>query len=538
VRHAVARVPARDAIRCKTGTVEGNRRQVWPFGLVTAGFAIISLLAARRVALPQWVAQLVGHGPRERMHAGLLAVVLLVLAHGLLRRRKIAYWVTLGVAGCGVLLAGRSVVAIVLVVCGVLLAIRRDAFPAVPRPPRVRLAAVWGLSVLTLGALYDLLLHGHAELRVDLGSLVLLCASVALVVLLAPAPPPEPADMGTRSRVTELVRHPSSDTLAPFVLRRDRAYVFSPDGRAAVGYRVLLGVAVVGGDPVGEPEAFPDAVAEFVRMCDRAGWRVAVLALRDDLSPLWRRHGLRTIGIGDEVLLDVDGFTLSGRAMRNVRQAVRRTHHSGVTTTITREGDLDTGLQEELAALNTHWLRGSAERGFSMILDGLGTGAHPDCVLVLARDADGRLVGCQRYVPSGDTLSLDVMRRQHGSVNGLNERMITDLVDYARERGIRLVSLNFAAFRALLENSRRGPVEQVGYQALHLLDPFIRVESLYRFNAKFHPGYLPRGVAFPSWLSVPVVAAAMVGMEFGLVYDRHRAARITPPAGPRQVPSH
>jgi lysyl-tRNA synthetase class 2 len=237
------------------------------------------------------------------------------------------------------------------------------------------------------------------------------------------------------------------------------------------------------------------------------------------------------------VLLDVETFSMAGRTMRNVRQAVQRTHHFGITTSIVREGDLDTGLQMEVATLSTHWLGGSAERGFSMILDGLGTGVHPECVLVLARDGAGRLVGCQRYVPSGDTLSLDVMRREPGSVNGLNERMIADVVTYAREHGIRLVSLNFAAFRTLLDSSRRGPLERAGYQALHLLDPFIRVESLYRFNAKFHPGYLPRGVAFPSWLSVPVVAAAMVGMEFGLVYDRHRAAGFTPPAESRRIRS-
>lgn len=480
------------------------------------------MLAARRVALPIWVNPLVDTGPRGRLHAGLVAVVLLLLAHGLLRRRRVAYWMTLGVAACGVLLAGRSVVAVLLVLAGVCLVIQRDAFPAVPRPGRVRLAAVCGLVVLTAGALYDLVMREHA---VDLGSLLLLSASVMLVVLLAPAPPPAPADGVTRTRVGELVRHPSSDTLAPFVLRHDRSYVFSADGRAAVGYRVLLGVAVVGGDPVGEPEAFPDAVAEFVRTCDRAGWRVAALAVRDDLAPLWHRHGLRTIGIGDEVLLDVGTFTLSGRAMRNVRQAVQRTRHFGVTTTIVREGDLDTGLRAEVAGLAKDWLHGSAERGFSMILDGLATGRHPDCVLVLARDHAGGLVGCQRYVPSGDTLSLDTMRRDPDAVNGLNERMIADVVAYAREREIRLVSLNFAAFRALLDADERGVFEWAGYQALHLLDPFIRVESLYRFNAKFRPGYLPRGVAFPSWLSVPVVVAAMVGMEFGLVYDRHRAGR-------------
>lgn len=453
----------------------------------------------------------------------LVAVGLLVLAHGLLRRRKVAYWVTLGVAACGILLAGRSVVAVLLVVGGVLLFVRREAFPAVPRPARVRLAAICGLVILTSGALYDLLLREHDELRIDLGSLLLLGASVSLVVLLAPAPPPQPADGVTRARVGELVAHRSSDTLAPFTLRHDRSYVFSPDGRAAVGYRVLLGVAVVGGDPVGEPAAFGDAVAEFVRTCDRAGWRPTALAIRDDVAPLWHRHGLRTVGIGDEVLLNVEEFSLSGRAMRNVRQAVQRTRHFGVTTTIVREGGLDARLRAEVAGLARDWLHGAAERGFSMILDGLGTGRHPHCLLVLARDHTGRLVGFQRYVPSGDALSLDTMRRDHASVNGLNERMIADVVTYAHERGIRLVSLNFAAFRTLLETTERGAFERVGYQALHLLDPFIRVESLYRFNAKFRPGYLPRGVAFPSWPSIPVVAAAMVGMEFGLVYDRHRA---------------
>jgi lysylphosphatidylglycerol synthetase-like protein (DUF2156 family) len=157
-----------------------------------------------------------------------------------------------------------------------------------------------------------------------------------------------------------------------------------------------------------------------------------------------------------------------------------------------------------------------------MILDGLLTGRHPDCLLVIARDRGGRPVGFQRYAPAGAALSLDTMRRDRRGPNGLNERMIADLVDHARANGIPVVSLNFAAFRTLLDADARGVAERIGYQALHLLDPFIRVESLYLFNAKFRPGYLPRGVAFPSWFAIPVVAAAMVGMEFGLGYDRAR----------------
>ncbi len=515
-------------------------RQVWPHGLVTAGFAALAALAALRSAPPGWVQPVtfvVSRGPHGRLHGGLLALALLVLAHGLLRRRKVAYWTALAVAGCGVLLAGFSALAVLLVACGVALAVRRSAFPAVPRPARVRLAGICGAAVLLTGGVYDTTVGAHAGLRVDTGSLLLLTAGVVLVALLAPAPAPPPADERTRARVRELVRHPAADTLAPFVLRHDRSYVFSRDGRAAVGYRVLLGVAVVGGDPVGDPAAYPDVVAEFVRRCDRAGWRAAALAVREDIAPLWRRHGMRTVGIGDEVLLDVDGFALSGREMRNVRQAVRRTHNLGVTTTVVREGGLTAAERAELARLSARWRGGAPERGFSMILDGLLTGRHPDCLLVVARDAAGRVAGFQRYAPCGEALSLDTMRRDRDGVNGLNERMIVDLVAYARAHRIRVVSLNFAAFRTLIDaGEERGVLERVGYQAMHLLDPFIHLESLYRFNAKFHPGFLPRAVAVPSWSSVPVVAAAMVGMEFGLGYDRRRTADPDPAADEAPAP--
>lgn len=491
------------------------RRQVWPFGLVAAGFGVVAALSAVQVALPSWVrpaAHMMTH--YGRLHCGFFAIVLLVVAHGLLRGRKAAYWIALVLAACGVLAAGRSLLALLLVIGGVTLAIRRSSFPAVPDPARIRGATVSGLAVLAVGGIYDGIVHGHRELQLDLGSLIVLGVSVALAVLLAPAPAPKPGDEATRDRVKDLVAHPSADTLAPFMLRRDKAYVFSRDGRAVLGYRVLFGVAVVGGDPVGAPGSLADAVNEFVRLCERSGWRPAVLGMRDELTPLWHRHGLRTVGIGDEVILDVTRFSLDGREMRNVRQAVQRTYNAGVTTTVVREDELSPELRAELADVSAQWLNGSRERGFSMILDELLTGAHPDCVLVIARDGD-HVVGFQRYAPAGPALSLDSMRRDRHGPNGLNERMIVDLVAYARVHNVQTVSLNFAAFRTLIDaGDERTGLAKLGYWAMHRLDPLIQVESLYRFNAKFRPGYLARGVAFPSWASIPIIAAAMIGMEF------------------------
>jgi lysyl-tRNA synthetase class 2 len=504
---------------------------VWPFGLVAALFGAVAVLVATRAEVPDWLRPASGGGGDTGLHAALVAILLLVLAKGLVGRRRVAYWVGVTAAVVGALVLGPGVPAIALLVVAVLLAMRKADFPALPVVARVRTALIGGLVVLVAGGVYDAALRWDPSLRVDLLSLLLIASSAVLLTLLAAAPAPGPADRDTWEAVRSLAANPASDTLAPFVLRHDKAYAFSPDGRAAVGYRVLFGVAVVGGDPVGDPGSYADAVNAFVRRCVAMGWRPAVLGVRADLADLWHRHGLRSVGIGDEVLLDVGGFSLTSRRMRNVRQAVARTHNAGVSTTVVREGDLPPSLRAELADVSTRWLKGSRERGFSMILDGLLTGAHPDCVLVIARDHAGNVVGFQRYAPccGGEALSLDTMRRDRQGPNGLNERMIVDLLEHGRDHGVKLLSLNFAAFRTLLDagSGRRG-FERPGYRALHLLDPLIQLESLYLFNAKFRPSYRPRSVAFPSWVSIPLVAAAMLTLEFAAGAERRAASEQDP----------
>ncbi|WP_036330677.1 phosphatidylglycerol lysyltransferase domain-containing protein, partial [Microbispora sp. ATCC PTA-5024] len=39
--------------------------------------------------------------------------------------------------------------------------------------------------------------------------------------------------------------------------------IFSPSGKAAIGYRVVAGVMLASGDPVGDVEAWPGAIRRF-----------------------------------------------------------------------------------------------------------------------------------------------------------------------------------------------------------------------------------------------------------------------------------
>ena len=92
-------------------------------------------------------------------------------------------------------------------------------------------------------------------------------------------------------------------------------------------------------------------------------------------------------------------------------------------------------------------------RGFSMILGRLFDGRTPDAVLAIARDGDGNAVAVHRYLWAGPhDLSLDLPIRSTAAPNGVDERIIAEVVAWGAEHGVERVSLAFAPFPDLFVN--------------------------------------------------------------------------------------
>jgi lysylphosphatidylglycerol synthetase-like protein (DUF2156 family) len=316
-------------------------------------------------------------------------------------------------------------------------------------------------------------------------------------------------------RVRALVALSVDDPLAPFALRPEKRHVFAPDGRAAVGYRVRCGLAVVGGDPVGDPLSWPAAIEEFLRVVAPRHRGVAVLGAGEQTRDLWRRHGLSAFAIGRDVVVRPADFDLVGRRFRNLRQAIQRSRNAGVSVEAWLEDGVPPAVRLELHAL----LRASArdeERGFAMTLGRPFDGRQPDALVLVARDRHGTVVGSHRYLRAGaKDLSLDVPLRRPGAPNGVDERLIAEAVTWADAHGIARVSLAFAPFPELFaERRHHGLGGRVAYRLVHLLDPLIKVERLYRYLRKFHAFDQQRHVML-RWRQLPRVALALLLLEFG-----------------------
>ncbi len=313
-------------------------------------------------------------------------------------------------------------------------------------------------------------------------------------------------------RARDIVRRHGSSTLDYFALRADKRWFFHRD--SVVAYAVHGGICLISPDPIGPRSERSQAWAAFRRYADSHGWVTAVMGSGDDWLPIYRECGMHHVYLGDEAVVHVGRFTLAGKAMKSLRQAHHRVLRNGYTASFFDPSRLDRRAVTELARLMDLSRQGEHERGFSMMLGRIFDPRDTGLLLTVVRSPDGRPAAMCQFVPSPgiNGFSLDLMRRDPADhPNGLLDFALCETIEHLRDRGYDGLSLNFAAMRSTLAGERGdGTVQRAERWLLKRMSNMAQIESLWRFNAKYEPEWLPRYVVFdtPEHL-VPVVMAIL-----------------------------
>ena len=567
---------------------EGGKRLLWIPALASLLTFLIGLSDILAIFKPTWHARLrklnaVLPGTLTnvtRTSDVIIGLMLVLLALGLRRRKRRAWQAVLALLVFDVAIHllhfphAISISAFVaLVLLGTLLYFHRDFYAI--GDPRTRWSAARifgvlivadlgiGLGYLAVGPLegnysflqrlqdvvYELVgvygpVQWSSEGRGDLyhpltSSLGLFTLVVTIYLFLRSAHPRAGLGAADAARIRELLdRHGDRDSLGYFALRNDKSVIWSPSGKSGICYRVVSGVMLASGDPLGDSEAWPGAIGEFLAEAARHAWRPAVMGCSELGAEVWcREGGLTALELGDEAIVNVADFSLSGRQMRNVRQMVNRVTKSGYAAEVRRVGDIPQQELDQIIRATDNWRGSQTERGFSMALGRFGSPGDGDCVLVTAAE-NGVLRAVLQFVPWGhDGLSLDLMRRDKNAQSGLNDFLIVEAIKAAPALGIKRVSLNFAMFRAALERGERigaGPVLKAWRGLLVFASRWFQIESLYKFNAKFSPVWEPRFFVFPGGRDAPRIVFAALEAEAFLVWPKlevrryiRRMARLT-----------
>ena len=336
-----------------------------------------------------------------------------------------------------------------------------------------------------------------------------------VAVLLATRPVVDRRRSGGRAaqaRARDIVRRHGEGTLDYFALRSDKQWFFHRD--SLVAHAIYGGVCLVSPDPIGPNAEREQVWGAFRRFADNRGWVVAVMGGGEEWLPVYRATGMHEIYIGDEAVVDVQRFSLAGGHMKGLRQAYNRIAKYGYTATFHDPAHLDRVTAERLTGLMSQSRRGEFERGFSMVLGRIFDPRDEGLVLCVVTGPDGQPAAMCQFVPARGIggFSLDLMRRDRGEhPNGLIDFALVSTIEHLGQLGYQGLSLNFAALRSVLDGERGdGVTQRVERWALKKMSTFLQIETLWKFNAKYEPDWLPRYVVYDTAEHlVPVVLAIL-----------------------------
>jgi lysylphosphatidylglycerol synthetase-like protein (DUF2156 family) len=291
--------------------------------------------------------------------------------------------------------------------------------------------------------------------------------------------------------------------ISPFTLMHDKRYFWNREGTAYLAYAARAGAAVVLGPGVGPPRALPSLYAEFRAESHRRGWRVGFYQVPEAMAEEFgRAHRYR---IGAEAIVNLEGLTLDGPVMAKLRHEVSRARRNGVTVTLVPDAAVTPQTRWAMRSLTEMRIQRHhlGEMGFS-VGRGDDTPAVPTTV-GLAHDASGQLVAYVTWLslPAARGVALDAMRRRADAPGGT-----MDLLLYS----------GLQHYRALASWASLGLAPAGGSSAC----------SLSAFKSKFRPVWEPRYLVAERLIDWPVVAASTLLLHYPRL-AQHLTRRVMAP---------
>ncbi|WP_432488556.1 bifunctional lysylphosphatidylglycerol flippase/synthetase MprF [Kineococcus sp. SYSU DK018] len=464
--------------------------------------------------------------------AGLSA---LLTARGLHRRLKRAWAATLALLiGVAVIAAahGDLVLSAVSVVLTVLLVPARSAFHRGPLLARPRNpvwpitatvlvgAAVWWHEVSSLGGSVDAPLLAASISGDTPGADLLAMAAGAVGILIggrrtfAPATPaPQVADDDEMARVTDVVAR-SGRCTSQLAFTGDKRFRFSPAGTAFLMYQVEGRSWVVMGDPVGDPAEFRELVWSFIEEVDRHGGRPVFYNVLTDHADLYRECGLTLAKLGEEAVVPLEEFTLTGRARTNLRNCRNTAQRTGLTVDLVAPEDV-APLLPRLREVSEAWLahRNGKEKRFSLgAFDEDYVRRFP---MVVVRQEERIIAFATLWIGAdGREVQVDLMRRLPDAPRTVMTFLFLECILWAKQHGFTSFNLGMAPLSGLRTDATASHWDRIGHLLWTHGEQFYNFKGLRRFKQGFGPRWRTCYVAAPGGLALPNVmvdVATLVG---------------------------
>jgi phosphatidylglycerol lysyltransferase len=329
------------------------------------------------------------------------------------------------------------------------------------------------------------------------------------LMLLRPIFVRHPATEEERQRAGRIVEQYGHSSLARFLLFDDKHYFFSAGG-SLIGYALVGRTAVVLGDPVGPGEDRLPAIQAFTDLSGHNDWQPVFYQTLPETLELYKSAGFDILCIGNECIVNLETFTLEGKAGKHLRAPVNKLTKAGYKF-ILHEPPIAENLFNELRTISDEWLARmhGSEKRFS--LGWFEDGYIRSSPIAAVYSPDGSISAFANLVVEyqASEVTIDLMRHRHPLENGTMEFLFVGLFQWAKAQGCHRFNLGLSALSGVGEHSDDPAIERVMHFIYENVNQFYNFKGLHAFKEKFSPEWSPRYLIYrgtanlaQAWLAV------------------------------------
>jgi phosphatidylglycerol lysyltransferase len=548
-----------EPLRRLTGRFTGDAVRIT--ALLTAAMGIVNVISSLTPAAAYRIRVVERFSPLEVQHGGhltaaLAGFALLLLAAALWRRKRVAWLLTVLVlvaSAVAHLLKGFDYEEALLasLLCALLLMLRPQ-FHARSDPPSIRQAFSTLIAALVFTLAYGtagfFLLDRHFRVTFGLGAAIrqtvvmftqyydpglepvtgfgryfadsiylvaVVTTGYSLLLLIRPVLAPRHASPADREAAARIAAAHGVSSLTPFALLADKLYYLSPGG-SFVAYVVKGRAALALGDPIGPERDVAPTIAGFQAMCAPNDWFPAFYQVPPTHLNAYRRLGFQSTQIGQEAVVELEGFSLQGGERKSIRTSVNKMTRLGYVARVL-EPPHPEPLLSELNEVSHEWLaaRRASEMRFSVgWFDRTYLNSGPVLVVL---SAAGRVEAFANILvlQQAREVAVDLMRHRAGAEKGQMDFLFASLLEWARDAGFEKFSFGLSGLSGIGEHPHDPAIERALAFAFRHLNQFYNFKGLHAYKAKFGPTWEPRYLVYPDLSSLPASLGAFVRANTG-----------------------
>ncbi|MGO3049590.1 MAG: bifunctional lysylphosphatidylglycerol flippase/synthetase MprF [Staphylococcus sp.] len=302
-----------------------------------------------------------------------------------------------------------------------------------------------------------------------------------------------------------IIKQHGGNYLSHLMYSGDKKCFINETHDAFLMYRYKNNAHIVLGDPIGNPKSFQKLLESFYKEAEYLGYDIIFYQVTDKYMSLYHNFGNQFFKLGEEALIDLTTFTISGKKKRGLRATLNKFDELNLSFEVLTP-PFSQALVSELKDISDDWLGERNEMHFSVgSFDPHYISKAPIAVI---KDNDQTIIAFCTLMPTyyKATMSVDLIRWKSDVALPLMDGLYLNMLLWAKENGYERFNMGMAT----LSNVGQVPYafygERIAGRVFEHFNGLYRFQGLRRYKEKFNPDWEPRFLVYRKhhslWLSM------------------------------------